>query len=104
MSQELQNEGTNTSCLFALFRKHVKSGNLKRFKNLLKVHQVLPAEIRTASNTTLLHIAAMYNQEKMAMFLMEHGLSMHEQNDRSHCPHYLAVLRNSWRVLRCMER
>ncbi|KAI5166700.1 hypothetical protein NEIRO03_1249 [Nematocida sp. AWRm78] len=104
MSQELRQQSMNKNCLFELFRKHVKSGNLKRFKNLLEIHQISPTEIRTNSNTTLLHIAALYNKPKIATFLMNSGLSIHEQNSKNYCPYFLAVLHNSKRVMRCMER
>ncbi|KAI5192886.1 hypothetical protein NEMIN01_2266 [Nematocida minor] len=89
--------------LFGVLSRCIEIGDLSALKRIVDREMVDISKIQNAKKSTLLHVAAKYNRERIVMYLMEAGASMHQQNRRNECPYFIAVARGSRRVLRYME-
>lgn len=90
--------------LFYLLSKEIKRNSLSTLESMVDTNAIDVSQIKSTKNSTLLHVAAKYNREEIAAYLIQKGLSIHEQNSRSECPYYIAVLRKSREVLEYMEK
>lgn len=104
MSTEYTGQDHQMKTLFQTLTKYIKENNLKDLKTAIDASLLDITKIKNTKNSTLLHIAARYNRDAIAAYLIENNLSVHEQNSKNECPYYVAVLWRSEKVLKCMEK